>query len=62
MLSEYHHYDDLMAELDSLVERFPDLGRIYSLGNTTQDRELIVIQISKGVTEVTVQSSVSHTS
>ena len=52
MLADYHNYTDLMSELDSLVESYPHLSRIYSLGNTTENRELIVIQISQGVTEV----------
>ena len=53
MLADYHNYTELMSELDSLVESYPHLARIYSLGNTTENRELIVIQISQGVTEVT---------
>ena len=56
MLADYHNYTDLMSELDSLVETYPDLSRIYSLGNTTENRELIVIQISQGVTEVNLLS------
>ena len=52
MLADYHNYTELMSELDSLVESYPHLARIYSLGNTTENRELIVIQISQGVTEV----------
>jgi len=51
MLADYHNYTELVRELDSLVDRFPQLSRIYSLGNTTENRELIVIQISLGVTE-----------
>merc|ERR1712241_417836 len=51
MLADYHNYTELMSELDSLVESYPHLARIYSLGNTTENRELIVIQISQGVTE-----------
>ena len=56
MLADYHNYTDLMSELDSLVETYPNLSRIYSLGNTTENRELIVIQISQGVTEVKLLS------
>ena len=52
MLSSYHNYTSLMSELESLVESYPHLSRIYSLGNSTQNRELAVIQISEGVTEV----------
>ena len=54
MLADYHNYTELMSELDSLVESYAHLSRIYSLGNTTENRELIVIQISQGVTEVNI--------
>ena len=57
MLADYHNYTALQSELDSLVETFPHLSRIYSLGNSTQNRELFVIQISEGVTEVNICKS-----
>ena len=57
MLADYHNYTALLSELDSLVETFPQLCRTYSLGNSTQNRELFVIQISEGVTEVNICKS-----
>ena len=47
-------YTGLRAELESLVESYPHLSRIYSVGKSVQDRELLVIQISEGVTEVNI--------
>ena len=44
----------LRSELESLVESYPHLSRIYSVGKSVQDRELLVIQISEGVTEVKI--------
>ena len=57
LLTSYHNYTSLMAELESLVESYPHLARIYSLGNSTQNRALAVIQISEGVTEVNIKPS-----
>ena len=54
MLSNYHNYTQLVSELESLAESYPHLSRIYSVGKSVQDRELLVIQISEGVTEVKI--------
>ena len=54
MLSNYHNYTQLVSELESLAESYPDLSRIYSVGNSTENRELMVIQITEGVTEVKI--------
>ena len=51
-LTDYHNYTELMDELDSLVAEFPDIARLYILGQTHEDRDLAVIQITKGVNEV----------
>ena len=51
-LADYHNYTELMDELDSLVAEFPDIARLYSIGQTHEDRDLAVIQITKGVNEV----------
>ena len=56
-LADYHNYTELMEELDSLVEEFPDLARLYSLGQTHEDRDLAVIQITQGVNEVKYELS-----
>ena len=54
MLTDYHNYTELVSELESLAESYPHLSRIYSVGKSVQDRELLVIQISEGVTEVKI--------
>ena len=54
MLTDYHNYTQLVSELESLAESYPHLSRIYSVGNSTENRELMVIQISEGVTEVKI--------
>ena len=51
-LTDYHNYTELMDELESLVEEFPELARLYSLGQTHEGRDLAVIQLSQGVHEV----------
>ena len=51
-MTDYHNYTELMDELDSLVAEFPDIARLYILGQTHEDRDLAVIQITKGVNEV----------
>ena len=54
MLTDYHNYTELVSELESLAESYPHLSRIYSVGNSTENRELKVIQISEGVNEVKI--------
>jgi len=49
VLSDYHNYTQLMEELDTLVESYSDLSRLYILGTTVEERDIPVIQISKGV-------------
>ena len=43
-----------MDELDNLTESYPDIAKLYSLGQTEESRELLVMQISQGVNEVEV--------
>lgn len=54
-LSDYHNYTQLMDELDNLAETYPDLAKLYSLGQTAESRELLVMQISQGVNEQRVK-------
>jgi len=52
VLSDYHNYTQLMDELDTLVESYGELSRLYILGATISERDIPVIQISQGVREV----------
>jgi len=51
VLSDYHNYTQLMDELDTLVESYGELSRLYILGATISERDIPVIQISQGVRE-----------
>ena len=59
MLTDYHKYTELVSELESLAKSYPHLSRMYSVGNSTENRELMVLQISEGVNEVNI-SFVNH--
>ena len=41
-----------MDELDTLVESYSDLSRLYILGATLEERDIPVFQISQGVQKV----------
>ena len=58
MLDSYHNYTELMDELDYLSENYHDISSLYSLGQTHEDRDLTVIQISQGVKQVTLETDV----
>ena len=58
MLDSHHNYTELMDELDYLSENYPDISSLYSLGQTNEDRDLTVIQISQGVKQVTLENDV----
>eukprot|EP00090_Calanus_glacialis_P031812 TRINITY_DN52848_c0_g1_i1.p1 TRINITY_DN52848_c0_g1~~TRINITY_DN52848_c0_g1_i1.p1 ORF type:complete len:483 (-),score=100.01 TRINITY_DN52848_c0_g1_i1:48-1496(-) len=51
VLSDYHNYTQLMDELDTLIESYSELSRLYILGGTIEERDIPVIQISQGVRE-----------
>ena len=51
-LSDYHNYTQLQDELETLSNSFPEIAKLYSLGQTVESRELLVMQISQGVQEV----------
>ena len=52
VVDRYHNYTQLMEELDNLAENYPDISSLYSLGQTHEERDLTVIQISQGVKKV----------
>lgn len=49
VLSDYHHYPELMQELTSLADSYAETSRLYVLGQSVEGRELAVLQISGGV-------------
>merc|ERR1719228_2318193 len=55
VLSDYHNYTQLVDELDTLVESYSDLSKLYILGTTLEGRDIPVIQISEGVKKERVE-------
>ena len=51
-LASYHDTDAVQVRLNHLVTAYPDLAKLYNIGQTVQGRNLTVIQISKGVHQV----------
>merc|ERR1719228_2051000 len=55
VLPDYHNYTQLVDELDTLVESYSDLSKLYLLGTTLEGRDIPVIQISEGVKKERVE-------
>ncbi|XP_072934189.1 carboxypeptidase D isoform X2 [Epargyreus clarus] len=46
---KYTKYADLVVLFDNLVSTYPELAKVYSIGNSVEGRKLLVLQISEGV-------------
>lgn len=46
---QYTNYDDLVKLFDELVQNYPELAKVYSIGKSVEGRRLLVIQITEGV-------------
>eukprot|EP01094_Clydonella_sp_ATCC50884_P016734 TRINITY_DN2799_c0_g1_i1.p1 TRINITY_DN2799_c0_g1~~TRINITY_DN2799_c0_g1_i1.p1 ORF type:complete len:473 (+),score=115.28 TRINITY_DN2799_c0_g1_i1:26-1444(+) len=44
--THYHHYESLTLFLQRVVEQFPDITRLFSIGQSVEGRELWVLEIS----------------
>ncbi|MFZ5814319.1 MAG: M14 family metallopeptidase [Bacillota bacterium] len=44
--SRYHRYDELVQHMRELVEAYPNLSRMYSIGKSYQGRDLWVVEIT----------------
>ena len=53
-LASYHDTDAVEKRLNQLATTYPDLAKLYNIGKTVQGRNLTVIQISKGVQQVSI--------
>ena len=58
-LASYHDTDAVEKRLNQLATAYPDLAKLYNIGQTVQGRNLTVIQISKGVHQVNKNSIIS---
>ncbi|XP_055924205.1 carboxypeptidase D-like [Argiope bruennichi] len=43
---KHHHYDDLVAILKNVTRKCPEITKMYSIGQTVENRELYVIEMS----------------
>lgn len=48
--AKYHRYDELVADMRSLVEAYPDLTRMYSIGKSFEGRDLWLVEITNHAT------------
>ena len=42
----YHDYEDVRAFMNFYARQYPNISRIYSIGKSVQDRDLLVLEIS----------------
>ncbi|CAL1265429.1 unnamed protein product [Larinioides sclopetarius] len=43
---KHHHYDDLVAILKNVTKKCPEITRLYSIGQTVENRELYVLEMT----------------
>ncbi len=49
-VSRYHSYEEADAVFNQWTKEFPNLAAKHSIGKSVQGRELLVLQITNGVT------------
>ncbi|KAL2736992.1 carboxypeptidase D [Vespula squamosa] len=47
----YTHYDELLTLFNNLARLYPHLARVFSIGKSVEERELLVLEISENVQE-----------
>ncbi|KAK7026827.1 hypothetical protein SK128_005655 [Halocaridina rubra] len=50
-MSQYHHYEDVLALAEQLKKMHPTLVDYYSIGQSVEGRDLLVIKISENIQE-----------
>lgn len=43
---KHHHYEEMVGVLKSVVEKCPNISRLYSVGKSVLKRELYVLEMS----------------
>lgn len=51
IVPHYTHYEELQQLFSSLVQKYPNLARVSSIGKSVEDRDLLYIEISENVRE-----------
>lgn len=47
--TSYTHYEDLQLLFRSLAQKYPNLARVFSIGKSVENRDLLVLEISENV-------------
>lgn len=53
LLEEYHNYASLGPLLKGLQNTYPKISKLFSIGKSVQNRDLLVFQITKDIDSVT---------
>ena len=48
-VSKYHSYEEALATFQQYESQYPDLAKMHSVGKSVQGKDLLVLQITKGV-------------
>lgn len=51
VIPHYTNYEELQQLFNSLVLKYPNLARVFSIGKSVEGRDLLVIEISENVKE-----------
>lgn len=51
IIPHYTHYEELKQLFSSLVESYPNLAKVSSIGKSVEGRDLLVLEISENVRE-----------
>ena len=50
-VSKYHSYEEALATFQNYESHYPDLAKMHSVGKSVEGRDLLVLQITRGVRE-----------
>uniref|UniRef100_V9IDN9 Carboxypeptidase D n=1 Tax=Apis cerana TaxID=7461 RepID=V9IDN9_APICE len=51
IIPHYTHYEELQQLFNSLVQKYPNLAKVFSIGKSVEGRNLLVLEISENVKE-----------
>lgn len=51
IVPHYTHYEELKQLFNSLVQKYPNLAKVFSIGKSVEGRDLLVLEISENVRE-----------
>ena len=49
LLTEYHNYDSLEKLLKTFAQTYPNISKVFSIGKSVENRDLLVFQITDNI-------------